>query len=152
LGPPTPRVDVSSRFTKESLGGGAVQYRYLDPTGDGGHGLIMAIDSEGTLGFEIRAEGDAATLGTGTDMFASGMQRLSADGVQVNAIRGYWMEDSGSVNLQQFTENLKIMDPQAAAANTWTGRIAGRYGYLQVSSPSTNMFGNTTVIFSKGTP
>ena len=98
------------------------------------------------------AEGNAATLGTGTDMFASGMRRLSADGVQVNAIRGYWIEDSGSVNLQQYTENLNTMDPQAAAANTWTGRIAGRYGYLQVSSPRTNMFGNSTVIFSKGTP
>lgn len=85
-------------------------------------------------------------------MFASGMRRLSADGVQVNAIRGYWIEDSGSVNLQQYTENLNTMDPQAAAANTWTGRIAGRYGYLQVSSPRTNMFGNSTVIFSKGTP
>jgi hypothetical protein len=146
LTPPTPRIDLSSGFSSNTFSDGSVQYSYLDP--DNGHGLTMFVDPQGTLGFDIRAGGDTATLGTGTDMFTTGMQALSNDGVQVNAIRGYWMEGSDSVNYQAYQQNLLTMPAPDAAANTWTGQMAGRYGFTNVGQPTAS-FGNTTVIFTR---
>jgi hypothetical protein len=82
-------------------------------------------------------------------MFLSAMQRLKQEGVQVNSIRGTWIEGTDSVNSAQYLSNLsKGMTPQQAAANTWTGRIAASQGYTNVSVPKTS-YGTTTVIFGK---
>ncbi|TFH80882.1 MULTISPECIES: hypothetical protein [Pseudomonas] len=47
------------------------------------------MNDEGVLAFEIRAAKDHPYFeASGTDMFASAMQRLGNEGVQVNKIRG----------------------------------------------------------------
>ena len=110
----------------------------------------MSVDRDGILGFEIRAPqgGSMMSNASGTDMFVSGMQRLEAEGVKVNAIRGTWIENSDSVNAAQYLSNLKNMNPQQAAANTWTGRIAAKYNFTSVGTPETS-YGVTTVLFRK---
>lgn len=82
-------------------------------------------------------------------MFASAMQRLDQEGVQVNAIRGTWIEGTDSVNAAEYLSNLdRGMSPQQAAANTWTGRMAARYGFTNVGVPNTG-YSTTTVIFGR---
>ena len=82
-------------------------------------------------------------------MFASAMQRLQRENVQVNSIRGVWIDGTDSVNAAQYLSNLnRGMSPQQAAANTWTGNMAARYGYTNVGVPSTE-YSSTTVIFGR---
>ena len=119
----------------------------MDPE-DGNHGLEFHIDKDGVLGFNIRAQGDAAVHGSGKDMFISMMQRLDKDKVSVNKIRGYWMSGTDSVNYQQYVQNIDKLGSEKAALNTWTGKIAQDYGYSKVESVSES-FGNITVIFGK---
>lgn len=63
----------------------------------------------------------------------SAMQRLRLEGVAEKKIRGYWVHGSDSVNARQYRANIgKDMTPEAAAANTWTGRFAASAGYPRV--------------------
>lgn len=99
------------------------------------HYLDAVIDSEGTLGFDIRAGGNSATLSGGKDMFYGLMNRLKQDGVQVNQIRGTWLDGDGSVNYEtyrQLTSGANPLTPEQAAFSTWTGQQAKGFGYTQV--------------------
>jgi hypothetical protein len=144
---PLPKARFFSKLLEHVDRDGGRYYSYLDP--DDGHGLAIYVDKNGILGSDIRAQGDASVLGSGRDMFLSAMQRLRADGVNVSAIRGLWLPGSrkDSVNWVEFHENLPTMSPQAAAANTWTGRIAADLGYTQVSQPRVG--GTVEVYFTK---
>ncbi|MCI0996543.1 hypothetical protein [Pseudomonas corrugata] len=84
-------------------------------------------------------------------MFISAMQRLDQEGVKVNAVRGAWVEGTDSVNTADYLANLaKGMPPTEAAANTWTGRIAAKYGFTSVQLPEKELFSDiTTVVFKK---
>jgi hypothetical protein len=149
INPPVPRVDVTDDFIVKTGSDGTVRLQYGNP--DGVSGLIVNVDSDGTLGFNIRAPsgGDPVSGASGTDMFASAMQRLDQEGVQVNAIRGTWIEGTDSVNSAEYLSNLdQGMSPQQAAANTWTGRMAARYGFTNVGVPNTG-YSTTTVIFGR---
>ncbi|WP_156440223.1 MULTISPECIES: hypothetical protein [unclassified Burkholderia] len=149
LGPPTPRINVSDEFVVRTSKNGSVSLQFGDP--EGIHGLVVNVDKQGVLGFNIRSApgGSSFSTASGTDMFASAMQRLEQDGVQVNAIRGTWISGTDSVNAAQYASNLsKGMTPQQAAANTWTGRIAARYGFTNVGVPNTG-YSATTVIFGR---
>jgi len=106
------------------------------------------VDKNGVLGFDIRAQGDAALSGSGRDMFISAMQRLEQQSVQVNKVRGIWVEGTDSVNSAQYLNNLKTMSPEQAALNTWTGSIAKDYGFSKIERVETS-YGVTTVIFGK---
>lgn len=82
-------------------------------------------------------------------MFSSAMQRLNQEGVQVNKIRGAWLSNTDSVNTAQYSANLaKGMSPNDAALNTWTGKLAQKYGFTKVESIE-NKGGGTYVIFGK---
>lgn len=144
-----PRVNVADEFIMKTGKNGSTTLQYGNP--EGVHGLIVNVDKNGVLGFEIRAPqgGSSMSQATGTDMFLSATQRLQQEGVQVNSIRGTWIEGTDSVNSAQYLSNLsKGMTPQQAAANTWTGRIAASQGYTNVGVPKTG-YGTTTVIFGK---
>jgi hypothetical protein len=145
----TPRVDVTDEFILKSNKNGSSTLRYGDP--EGIHGLILNVDKNGILGFEIRAPqgGSSFSRASGTDMFLSAMQRLEQHNIQVSAIRGTWIAGTDSVNAAQYQSNISLgMSPQQAAANTWTGRIAASQGYTNVGTPTSN-FGTTTVHFRK---
>ena len=145
-----PRVDVTNRFSRTPYADGSIDLQYLNPE-TGNHGLVVSVDKNGLLGFEIRAQGDVATHGSGTDMFVSAMQRLEQEGVQVNAIRGTWYTNSDSVNTAQYLSNLsKGMTPEQAAANTWTGNMASKYGFTVVGTPKTSTYSDAIyTIFRK---
>ena len=66
------------------------------------------MDKNGVLGFDIRAQGDAALSGSGRDMFISAMQRLEQQSVQVNKVRGIWVEGTDSVNSAQYLSLIHI--------------------------------------------
>ncbi|WP_373922088.1 VENN motif pre-toxin domain-containing protein [Duganella sp. Root336D2] len=134
LKPPVPRVDVSSKFEIEPYNG-IIEIDYLDAD-KGIHGLNAYIDRAGRLSFEIRAKGNVADLGSGTDMFASMMLRLEREKIELKGITGTWSSGGDSVNTAQYLENLALgMTPEVAAANTWTGRMAARYGFTSVTVP-----------------
>lgn len=129
--PPIPRVNVANDFIVKASENGT-NLRYGDP--DGVAGLIVNVDKTGMLGFEIRAAQNHPLFeASGTDMFASAMQRLNSEGVQVSKIRGAWEAGAGSTNTAQYMQNISEgMSREAAALNTWTGRIAQKYGYDKV--------------------
>ena len=144
-----PRIDVTDEFMFKTGKNGRVTLQYGNP--EGVHGLIVSVDRNGVLGFDIRAPkgGSSMSNASGTDMFLSAMQRLQQESIQVNAVRGTWIEGTDSVNAAQYLENLsKGLTPQQAAANTWTGKIAGSQGFLNVGVPET-AHGTTTVHFGK---
>ena len=147
-GIPVPRVNVADDFVYKANKNGSVTLQYGNP--DGVHGLIVNVDRQGILGFDIRSTpGNSFSDASGTDMFASAMQRLQRENVQVNAIRGVWIEGADSVNAAQYLTNLnRGLSPRNAAADTWTGRMAARYGYTNVGAPSAG-FSSTTVIFGR---
>ncbi|WP_213939310.1 hypothetical protein [Pseudomonas sp. dw_612] len=144
----TPRIDVTSDFLMKSYKDGLVTLKYGDP--DGIAGLLVNVDKNGVLGFDIRSSNNGFNP-SGTDMFISAMQRLDQEGVKVNAVRGAWVGGAGSVNTAEYLANLaKGMPPTEAAANTWTGRIAAKYEFTSVQAPETGMFNDiTTVVFKK---
>lgn len=143
-----PRIDVTSDFSMKLYKDGLVTLKYGDP--EGVAGLIVNVDKNGILGFDVRASNNSFNP-SGTDMFISAMQRLDQEGIQVNAVRGAWVGGAGSVNTAEYLSNLtKGLSPTQAAANTWTGRIAAKYGFTSVQAPESGMFNDiTTVVFKK---
>ncbi|MHA6883128.1 hypothetical protein, partial [Ralstonia pseudosolanacearum] len=149
-GQPVPRVDVSGQFNITRYGG-ALDVDYLDAE-FGNHGLNATIDKNGRLSFEVRAQGDVSKLGSGTDMFSSMMLRLNREGIDVNAITGTWISGGDSVNAAEFARNVKMgMTPEDAAMNTWTGRMAARYGYSSVNVPPSTIQNTQFAYFRKPT-
>ena len=101
--PPIPKVDVTNDFMM-SVSNGGTTLRYGNP--EGVAGLVVNVDKAGVLGFEIRAAQNHPFYdASGTDMFASAMQRLGNEGIQVNQIRGAWEAGTDSVNTAKETPN-----------------------------------------------
>lgn len=128
---PVPRVDVTDEFLVSKSGAGTT-LKYGDP--DGVAGLIVNVDRSGVLGFDIRAaHGHPLYEASGTDMFASAMRRLANEGVEVKSVRGAWVGGTDSVNADEYLRNVASgMLKEEAAMNTWTGRIARKYGYSKI--------------------
>ncbi|WP_175538106.1 hemagglutinin repeat-containing protein [Pseudomonas sp. OV546] len=79
--PPIPKVDVTNDFMMDVFKDGGVQLKYGDP--DGVAGLVVNVDKAGVLGFEIRAaQNHPYYNASGTDIFASAMQRLGNEGIK----------------------------------------------------------------------
>ncbi|MFC4490375.1 hypothetical protein, partial [Chromobacterium aquaticum] len=128
-----PRVDLVDSFVQQKMRGRDLRYLYRG-YGDI-HYLDAIIDSNGTLGFDIRAGGNAAVLGGGKDMLYGLMNRLKQDGVQVQKIRGTWLDGDGSVNYETYrklTSGHSPKSPSQAALETWTGQQARAFGYGKV--------------------
>ncbi|MDR5776588.1 MULTISPECIES: hypothetical protein, partial [unclassified Caballeronia] len=148
LEPPVPRIDISNEFSINRYGGG-VSIDYLDAE-YGSHGLNAYIDQSQRLSFEVRAQGDIAALGSGTDMFASMMLRLDREGIPVNGITGTWISGTDSVNAAEYGRNLAAgMSKEDAAINTWTGRMASRYGFTSVTVPDPILSNTQFAYFKK---
>ncbi len=135
--PPIPKVDVTNDFMMSVAKDGGVELKYGNP--DGVAGLVVNVNKEGVLGFDIRAAQNHPLYdASGTDMFASAMQRLSNEGIQVNQIRGAWVAGTDSVNTAQYLENIANgMSKENAALKTWTGQISQKYGYGKVDKIET---------------
>ena len=66
------------------------------------------------------------------------MQRLVNEGIKVNQSRGAWEAGTDSVNTARYLENIANgMSKENAALNTWTGRIAQKYGFGKVEKIET---------------
>ena len=77
------------------------------------------------------------------------MTRLNQDGIQVNSIRGAWLQGTDSVNYSQYTQGIANgLAPEQAALNTWTGKLAQQYGYTQVQSVEQSS-GNIYALFAR---
>ncbi len=146
--PPIPKFDVANAFDRLPTVNGVSTWKYGDP--DGIAGLIVRVNDEGVLAFEIRAAKDHPYFeASGTDMFASAMQRIGSEGVQVNKIRGSWESNAGSVNTAQYRQNIANgMSPENAALNTWTGKISQKYGFTKVDKIEDDGY-TTYVTFGK---
>ncbi len=140
------RVDLAGRFSMRRTKGGEIELNYGNPEI---HGIEVAVTKDGVLGLNIRAQGNAETMGSGRDMFIGAMERLRREGVQVNKIRGFWFLNSDSVNTAKFLELSKTMAPKEAAKMTWTGQIAHDLGFPNVESV-TRLPGRIVAIFGRG--
>lgn len=144
---PVPRNDISKQFLvyKEK---DLITLKYGNP--DGVSGLRMDIDQNGILGFDIRSAPDHPYMNeSGIDMFSSAMKRIEEEGIVVDKIRGAWVSGTDSVNTAQYIENInKGLSPTDAALNTWTGKMAQRYGFNKVEEIKDNG-GIIYVIFGK---
>jgi hypothetical protein len=145
----TPRVNLQERFliTEHPIGGVALNLVYIAEKGNGEvkHGIDLNVNSEGTLRFNVRALGDRGKNGSGRDMVLTAMQILKQNKVNVRAIEGIWKEDKDSVNTDKYKENLQqimrregketttIFEREAAAKDTWTGKIAADFGFTEVA-------------------
>ncbi|NVZ30064.1 hypothetical protein HX881_31245 [Pseudomonas gingeri] len=90
-----------------SVSNGGTTLRYGNP--EGVAGLVVNVDKTGVLGFEIRAAQNHPFYdASGTDMFASAMQRLGNEGIQVNKIRAAWEAGTDSVILLSICRILPI--------------------------------------------
>ncbi|WP_369914779.1 DUF6531 domain-containing protein [Xanthomonas sp. NCPPB 3005] len=136
-----PRLNLADDFFATPTRSGGKIYQLHDPSPEGmGHGLYAAIDSEGQMRFAIRALGDRAQLGSGSDMFDSLMYRLRSDNVTVSSIKGEWHIGTESVNAAQYVSGIaRGLTPESAALSTWTGRMASRYGYTDVFVPQVKL-------------
>lgn len=133
-----PRVDVADSIKVKRRANGSVDLDYKYPDRHGlaatiGHDKEVGLD--GVLGFEIKAGGDASTLGSGKDMFYSLMQRAESEGVAVNGVRAYWIDGTNSTNYMGYRAGLESgLTPHAAALQTWTGQRAADFGFTHVSA------------------
>lgn len=51
----------------------------------------------------------------------------------MNSISGAWVEGTDSINTPQYLQNIADgMSKENAALNTWTGKIAQKYGCVNV--------------------
>ncbi|MHA3735423.1 DUF637 domain-containing protein [Pseudomonas sp. Eth.TT006] len=146
--PPIPKFDVTDAFERLPTSNGVSTWKYGNP--DGVAGLVVRVNDEGVLAFEIRAAKDHPYFeASGTDMFASAMQRLGNEGVQVNKIRGSWETGTDSVNIAQCRQNIANgMSQENAALNTWTGKLSQKYGFTKVEKIEDDGY-TTYVTFGK---
>lgn len=112
---------------------GGVQLKYGDP--DSVAGLVVNVDKAGVLGFEIRAAQNHPYYdASGTDMFASAMQRLGNEGIKSV---GLGRRALTALTLLDISRILPMECQKNAALNTWTGQIAQKYGYGKVEKIET---------------
>ncbi len=132
-----PRHDVSDQFLVDTQGNSTSGNKQIKMYfGEASvHGLNVIVDTDGVLRFRIRKGPNKEE--SGKDMFLSAMKRLKKEHCSVKEIDGTWEVQSDSVNTEEFCANIKKgMSPEAAARETWTGRLARNLGYTEVVSVS----------------
>ena len=72
-------------------------------------------------------------------MFADMMNNVGQK-TEIKTIVGQWSDSAGLTdNYTEYLRNVKAgMKPEVAAANTWTGRQAAKYGYTEVTPVKTS--------------
>ncbi|WP_345004785.1 Hint domain-containing protein, partial [Dactylosporangium siamense] len=102
---------------------------------EGGVAIAADVDANGVLNTAITAvEG---RLPTGGQMFVDAVEALRP---HIRAIRGNWHSESGTMsdNLDSFNAGIQIgLTAEEAALNTFTGKMAARYGFKNVVIEST---------------
>jgi hypothetical protein len=127
-----PTVDVTNQLDVQNISDDYTSFQYLSP--ESGHGIAGFVD-EGVLSFNVRAQGDRQTLGSGKDMFYGAVERMKNEGIAFDKIRGTWVPGSDSVNAAEYQKNLTNgMSAEDAAKNTWTGRLAADQGFTKVGA------------------
>ena len=121
---PDPKVKVDAD--------GRVSYSYGEV--DRGQGLNASLDSKGVLRLEVKSPESGPRrdqYGSGSDMFDDMMRNVSKKG-DIKQIEGQWSNTPGlTSNYDSYLKNLSQgMSPKDAAANTWTGQQAAKYGYV----------------------
>jgi hypothetical protein len=133
---PDPKVRVDAD--------GRVNYTYGEV--DRGQGLNASLDNKGVLRLEVKAPESGPRrdqYGSGSEMFDDMMRNVSKNG-NINEIRGQWSNTPGlTSNYDEFLQNKALgMSDKAAAANTWTGRQATKFGFsdVKITGDSNNGF------------
>ena len=140
---PTPKINTDSD--------GKIIYSYGSLSQ--GQGLDASLSPDGVLRIEVKSGARREQYGSGADMFDEMMRNVSSRG-KVEEILGQWSNAPGlSDNYDSYLKNLAANGGNkiAAAAETWTGKQAARYGYVPVSVDSTGA-GGFEVKFKKVKP
>lgn len=131
---PRPRIDLTDSYVHKIDAESSHVFEYGDPLS---HGLRGSLNVDGELSFHVTAnEGKRTTRGGGRDMFISLMRRIEHEGLEVKSIVGEWVGRIGtgqSSNLDQYVANLKKMNDEDAAKNTWTGCRVAEFAFTAVS-------------------
>jgi hypothetical protein len=97
-------------------------------------GVVANLDENGVLSLAIEK---GPTTPSGGQMFTDAVNNFGVD--NINAIEGKWIRAMPS-NLNTFNDLVRSgMSPEEAAASTFTGKMAARFGFTEVTI--TNMAG-----------
>ncbi|MBI2031579.1 MAG: hypothetical protein HYT08_03090 [Candidatus Levybacteria bacterium] len=76
-----------------------------------------------------------------------------SNGYEINTYSSYWipsLDKFASTNYSQYSRMLKKgIDPEDAAKATWTGRLAGEFGFTEIESMAEDESGGLRVVFKK---
>jgi Pretoxin HINT domain len=94
-------------------------------------GVMATLDKDGVLSLAIEK---GPTTPNGGQMFTDAVNNFGAD--NINGIAGKWVRAMPS-NLNTFNDLVRSgMSPEEAAASTFTGKMAARFGFTDVSITS----------------
>lgn len=94
-------------------------------------GVMATLDKDGVLSLAIEK---GPTTPSGGQMFGDAVNNFGTD--NINAVAGKWVRAMPS-NLNTFNDLVRSgMSPEEAAASTFTGKMAARFGFTDVSITS----------------
>ena len=101
---------------------------------DGKYGFKSILnDEDDTISFWMRTNSKSDKIGE--EMFKDMMDHYKNKGLEVKGITSSWsnLEEGSSKNFEEYKNNLKTSKSKAdAARNTFTGRMASKYGFNTV--------------------
>jgi hypothetical protein len=122
---------VQGEKDKEFLIKRAHKFSYLDKEYD--FEFTAELDNHGVLALNVQLINKRLGIRSyqhGPDLYAQMIEHFGLE--NINAIEGVW---GGGTNFDQFNGNLRRgMGVEEAAANTWSGRQAARYGFTKIKS------------------
>lgn len=124
-GSPPPAGSEAAAPSGGQLGPNQMYSNYLN----GRAGLMASMDSDHILDLYI-VRGEGTSTPSGADMFNEAMAQFS----DVRGVRGTWI-GGGDIadNFNSYKANLDTMSPQDAAAATFTGKMAIRAGFTNIT-------------------
>ena len=104
------------------------------------------LDAQGYLSLAIYTKAAKSTV-RGGEVFNAILDKFIADGVAFKGVRGLWYEGD---NLATFNDLIRQgLNPEEAAAQTFTGKMANRSGYTKVRIDYANSPRNADGTFQK---
>lgn len=105
-------------------------FDWKDPS-HSGYALTASLNDNGVLSFSIRMKkelSDERSRYRGEEIFDLMINHFGLENIW--AIRGAWYAGD---NIAEYNQNRLRMNPKNSALETWTGRMASKYGFKRVS-------------------
>jgi ATPase subunit of ABC transporter with duplicated ATPase domains len=119
------------------------QYQWRHPSEPRSNFIDAHLTTDGTLSAAVMAKGPNRV--GASELFDLVFEHF---GGGIKRFKGEWRAGRFDTNFNEFTENLKTMSREAAAKNTWTGRLMASKGFGNVTVPPADASGAFFPVFS----